>query len=253
MTKEIETGARTAVVILAAGKGTRMNSDIPKVLHPLAGRPLVSHVVHTAKRLNPERIVVVVGYKGEMVKQALAGEEAHFAEQTEQLGTAHAVMQANTALVGFAGTVVVLSGDVPLVRAETIAALIALARGEVSPVAFLSTEVENPSGYGRVLRGGNGKVAAIVEERDATPDQKLIKEINGGIYAFDSGYLFAALKKVSADNDQKEYYLTDVVKIALAEGRKVAALKLDDSRQILGVNRPEELEALNRHAVAGDR
>lgn len=234
-----------AVIILAAGKGTRMKSDLPKVLHPFAGEPLVAHVARTAREI-ADTAVAVVGYKAGMVRDALAGTGTLFAEQVEQLGTAHAVMQARAALNGFDGKVVVLSGDVPQVRAATVRRLLALAEESGAAVTLLSAECQTPTGYGRIIRDASGMVTAIVEERDANAAQKGITEINGGIYAFDASFLWRALEQIRPANAQKEYYLTDVVKIALAQGRTVAALKLPDIGEIAGVNTVDELAALNR-------
>ena len=224
-----------AVVILAAGMGKRMKSDLPKVLHKLSGRPLVRWVVEAAKELKPARIIVVTGHGGGKVMESLKDEEVSFAEQKEQLGTAHAVMQAAQQLDGF---------DVPMIKPRTLKRLANSARDKKCAAAFLSTDLEDPSGYGRVLRGQNGEVAAIIEERDATPEQKKIKEINGGVYIFDKEFLFKTLPQVAANNAQKEFYLTDIVKIALDNGQKVSALKLDDPGEIRGINSREELEKL---------
>jgi bifunctional UDP-N-acetylglucosamine pyrophosphorylase/glucosamine-1-phosphate N-acetyltransferase len=237
-------GGGIAVVILAAGKGKRMNSDLPKVLHKLGGQPLIGHVVATAKKLSPKKIVVVVGHGSEKVKAALKVEKILFAEQIEQHGTAHAVSCAKKLLDGFLGKIIVLSGDVPLIDAATLLALIKLQDDNGAGAALLTADAENPDGYGRIIRSADGGVTAIVEERDATPAQKSVREINAGIYVFDSEFLFGALEKITPDNDQKEYYLTDVVRIALADGVKVSALKTSDFSRIMGVNRPEELAAL---------
>ena len=233
-----------AVVILAAGMGKRMKSDLPKVLHKLKGRPLVRWVVEAAKELKPARIVVITGHGGQKVMESLKGEELSFAEQKEQLGTAHAVMQASKRLDGFEGGVMVLSGDVPMIKSRTLERLANAARDKKCAAAFLSTDLEDPSGYGRVMRGQNGEISAIIEERDATPEQKKTKEINGGVYIFDKKFLFETLPQVAAENAQKEYYLTDIVKIALDNGQKVSALKLDDPSEITGINSREELEKL---------
>jgi UDP-N-acetylglucosamine diphosphorylase/glucosamine-1-phosphate N-acetyltransferase len=255
---------RMAVVILAAGKGTRMRSDLPKVLHLLDGKPLVEHVVETAEKLSPEKIVVVVGYKAEMVKTALkstplnsgleAGAKARaknisFVEQKEQLGTAHAVLCSKSELEKFDGVVIVLSGDVPLIDKETILELIRLRNKTASPVALLTADAPDPAGYGRIIRGNGGEIAAIVEEGDATQEQKAICEINAGVYVFDAAFLFNAIWRITPDNTQKEFYLTDVVRIALASGEKVSALKTANIDRVRGVNRPEELEALNNRAA----
>ncbi len=241
-----------AVIILAAGKGTRMKSDLPKVLHPFAGEPLVAHVARAAHEI-AGTVVAVVGYKAEMVQEALAGTGTLFAGQREQLGTAHAVMQARPALNGFNGTVVVLSGDVPRIQPGTVRRLLALAAESGAAVTLLSAECGHPAGYGRVIRDAGGAVNAIVEERDASPAQKAVTEINGGIYVFDASFLWGALEQIRPANDQKEYYLTDVVKIALAGGKTVAALKLPDIGEITGVNTVDELAAINRAHANGGR
>ncbi|MFQ5431417.1 MAG: sugar phosphate nucleotidyltransferase [Nitrospinota bacterium] len=233
-----------AVVILAAGMGKRMKSDMPKVLHKLSGRPLVRWVVEAAKELKPARIIVITGHGGQKVMESLKNEVVAFAEQKEQLGTAHAVLQASKQLDGFDGGVMVLSGDVPMIKPRTLERLANSPLDKECVAAFLTTDLENPSGYGRVTRGKNGDVTAIIEERDATPDQKEIHEINGGVYFFDKKFLFETLPQVAANNAQKEYYLTDIVKIALNNGQKVLALKLDDPGEISGINSREELERL---------
>ncbi|MBI3795072.1 MAG: NTP transferase domain-containing protein [Nitrospinae bacterium] len=239
-----------AVVILAAGKGTRMKSDLPKVLHKLAGRPLVSHVVETAEKLSPDKIIVVVGYKGDLVRESLAGKAVLFAEQAEQLGTAHAVASARKLLEGFKGAVIVLSGDVPLIDAGTLRELVELRERTGAGVALLSAEVDNPTGYGRIIRV-DGRVTAIVEEYDADAAQKRVKEMNAGVYVFDADFLFVALEKIRPDNAQKEYYLPDVARIALESGVGVSAFKTEDYIKVTGVNRPEELETLNRTLSTG--
>ncbi|MBI3580874.1 MAG: NTP transferase domain-containing protein [Nitrospinae bacterium] len=233
-----------AVVILAAGRGKRMKSDLPKVLHPLGGRTLVERVVDVAREISPDKIVVVVGHKGGMVREALGGASVIFAEQEEQWGTAHAVSTALESLRGFAGKIVVLSGDVPLMDSSTLRALVKLRDDEGSGVALVTADAENPFGYGRIIRSPDGRVEAVVEERDATEAQKAVREINAGTYVFESGFLRRALAQIKPDNDQEEYYLTDVVKIALAEWVRVSALKAPDFSRVMGVNRPEELEAL---------
>ncbi|MEE8484481.1 MAG: sugar phosphate nucleotidyltransferase [Nitrospinota bacterium] len=238
-----------AVVILAAGKGKRMKSDRPKVLQLLEGKPLVKYVIDTANLCEPSRIVVIVGFGGDDVKKALSEENVSFAVQEEQLGTAHAVMRAEQKLESFEGDVMILSGDVPMVRAETLRNLMKLARETKSRMVFLSMEVEDPSGYGRVIRSQSGNVAKIVEERDALPEQKAVKEINGGIYLFDKKLLFELLPAIRSENEQKEYYLTDAVKMAIEKGEDVRALKLSDPLELRGVNRPEELEELRLAAA----
>lgn len=239
----------TAAVILAAGKGTRMKSNLPKVLHHLGGEPLVARVARTALRA-AGRVVVVVGYRADDVRRALDGSGVQFAEQREQLGTAHAVMRAEAALKDFSGAVLILSGDVPLISAASIDRLLAEVRGG-AVAALLTAETPNPSGYGRIVRDADGGVAGIVEEKDATADQRRITEINGGVYAFESRSLWESLHRVSPENAQGEYYLPDAVNLLVAAGRRVAAVKLDALREIAGVNTVEELERLNAEFSAG--
>ncbi|GMT42484.1 MAG: UDP-N-acetylglucosamine pyrophosphorylase [bacterium] len=237
------------VVILAAGKGKRMKSALPKVLHTLDGRPLIRWVLDTAERLGPRRIVVVVGFGGDMVRENLKNENTNervsFAVQSEQRGTAHAVMQAVDALGSFDGNIMVLSGDVPLIKTETLRMFLDFTSEHKSSAAFLSAEVDDPAGYGRVVRGENGEVISIVEQSDADSAQKMIKEINGGVYLFDGRFLTEALKNITDGNVQNEYYLTEIIKIAYASGLAVSALKIGDADQLSGVNSTKELEQLN--------
>ncbi len=202
----------------------------------------MSWVVESVVPLNPERTVVVTGHGGEEVRQALRGENALFATQEEQLGTAHAVMRAESALADFSGDVMVLSGDVPFIRPETLERLLAFHRERGNSVSLLSVEFENPNGYGRIIRNENGAVTGIVEEKDADGEQKKIREINGGVYVFDSDFLFGALRGVSRDNEQGEYYLTDVVGAAVESGLPVGAIKLEDAGELYGINTPEDLK-----------
>lgn len=222
-----------------------MKSDLPKVMHALGGRPLIRRVLETAKKLAPERIVVVVGFGGDMVRENLQHENITFAVQAKQLGTAHALQQASDMLGSFDGYVMVLNGDVPLIKAETLKKFLDFTRGRKSKATFLSTELDDPKGYGRVIRGANGASLSIIEEKDASSDQKKIREVNGGVYLFDSEFLLEALPRISNDNGQNEYYLTDIINIACNDGLDVAAFKLDDADQLRGVNSPEDLEGLN--------
>lgn len=222
-----------------------MKSGLPKVMHTLGGRPLIRWVLETAKNLAPIKIVVVVGFGGNLVRENLCDENITFAVQANQLGTAHALLQASHTLGSFDGYVMVLNGDVPLIEAETLQKFLDFTHERKSKATFLSTELDDPQGYGRVIRGANGTTLSIVEERDATPEQKKIREVNGGVYLFDAEFLFEALPRISNDNDQKEYYLTDMITLARNDGLGVAAFKLDDANQLLGVNCPEELERLN--------
>ncbi len=232
---------KTAVVILAAGKGTRMKSPLPKVLHKLGGIPLIAHVVARAKALNPDKIAVIVGYRSELVREAIAGSDIDFVFQGEQLGTGHAVAQTENILKGKFEQVLILSGDVPNIRVQTLKGLIEQHQKSRSAISFISTDLANPAGYGRVVRDSEGKVLAIVEEKDAPPEIKKIREINSGIYSFQSDILFEALKHIDRKNEQGEYYLTDTVGWAIARKLPVGAVKIVDSSEISGINTKEDL------------
>ena len=245
------------ILILAAGLGSRMKSRVAKVLHKLQGRSLVAHVCRTAALLEPRRTYVVVGHQAEGVRtavdQELGHEQASFVNQTEQRGTGDAVMAARNALAGANSTVLILSGDVPLVRAETLRALIAKHLDEKASCTVLSVRLENPTGYGRVVRDEAGKFLKIIEQKDATEDERQIREINAGIYCFDSEKLFRALERVRPTNSQGEYYLTDVPGILRDDGEQVTVYQHADAREVSGVNTRAELaefeNLLRRSAV----
>lgn len=230
------------VVILAAGQGKRMRSALPKVLHPLAGRPLLRHVVDTATALNPDSVHVVHGHGGECVREALADAGVRWVEQAEQLGTGHAVQQAMPA-VPDNGVVLVLYADVPLVRAETMAALVSAV--DDGP-AVLTVELEDPSGYGRVVRDVDGSVERIVEHKDATPGELELHETNTGLMAAPAGELRKWLDRCDNANAQGEYYLTDCVALARADGRRVNAARAADPGEVAGVNDRLQLQAAER-------
>lgn len=230
------------ILILAAGLGKRMRSDLPKVLHPLAGRPLLAHVVDTARELSPRRIVVVHGHDAAQVKEAFPQEDLEWVLQAEQLGTAHAVMQAMPRISPDA-KVLLLYGDVPLVRAATLRRLLDAAD---DGLALLTAEREDPAAYGRVVRDAAGRVKRVVELRDASPVEREIREINAGFYALSAKRLSAWLKRIDNRNAQKEYYLTDLVALAVSEGVPVAAVKVEDAWEAAGVNSKAELAALER-------
>jgi len=229
------------IVILAAGKGTRMKSERPKVLHEIGGRPLIGHVLRTAAALGPTTTTIVIGHQGELLKSHLAAQTGlSFATQEPQIGTGHALLQTEPLLENAQGTLVMLSGDVPQLRPATLERLVRHHQDEGAAATVLTATVDQPDGYGRVLRDEMG-ISAIVEHRDASADQRAIGEINSGIYAFDLGPLFGALKRIGSANAQREYYLPDLVKIYRAEGRRVATVRLDDAREILGINSRREL------------
>lgn len=230
------------VVILAAGRGKRMHSAMPKVLHAIAGRPLLAHVIAAAKALRPEKIHVVHGHGGAAVKAAFPDQPLEWVEQAQQLGTGHALMQA-LPRVPRAATVLVLNGDVPLVRPETLRKL---ARSPGKGLAIATSDLSDPTGYGRVVRDVRGKVERIVEHRDATRAELAIREWYAGFLAGNASRLAGWLAKVANRNAQKEYYLTDVIGIAASAGAPVAAVKASDPHEVAGVNSREELAILER-------
>jgi bifunctional UDP-N-acetylglucosamine pyrophosphorylase/glucosamine-1-phosphate N-acetyltransferase len=230
------------VVVLAAGKGTRMKSALPKVLHRAGELPLIEHVFRTADALSPQTVTVIVGHQAEAVRDALRIRLGlGFALQEPQLGTGHALLQAEPSLRGRTGTVVLLSGDVPLLRAATLRRLLEVHDAGRAAATVVTAVVSDPHGYGRIVRDRNGRIEAIVEHKDATPEQRQIAEINSGIYAFDVGPLFEALRQIGAANAQGEYYLPDLISIYRSRGLTVETIVADDPREILGVNSRREL------------
>ena len=230
------------VIILAAGHGSRMQSSIPKVLHTLAGRPLVAHVLQTARRLNADRIHVVVGYGAEAVQSAVAAADVQCHLQAEQLGTGHAVKQAISGCEP-TSTVLALFGDVPLITEKALRAVLAKAE---TGVAMLSATLPNPAGYGRVVRSADGEFVAVVEEKDATPEQRALQEINTGVLAAKADQLAGWLDRVGNQNAQAEYYLPDVLGLASEDGMRVEIVCSDDDLDTQGVNTPQQLEQLER-------
>ena len=223
-------------LILAAGEGTRMKSDKPKVAHEILGTPMVRWVIDAAREAGCERVIAVTGHHAEVV-EALLDERAECVRQDQQLGTGHAVMCAREALRDFRGSLVVLSGDTPLLSAETISGLIAMRETSGAALTLLTTRLSDPTGYGRIVRDLHyGNVARIVEEKDCTPEERAITEVNTGTYCFDAAVLFAHLDRLSTENAQGEYYLTDMVAVFNAEGLAVSAMETDDPLETLGVN-----------------
>ena len=233
------------VVILAAGQGTRMKSALPKVLHPLAGKPLLQHVVDAAHALAPQQLHIVVGHGAERVKADIAVSNARWVLQAEQLGTGHAVQQAAPALDP-AGTTLILYGDVPLIGQQSLRHLLdSAARGDLG---LLTVTLENPSGYGRVIRGASGLVQAIVEHKDASIDERAIREVNTGIMAVPTKQLRGWLARLQNNNAQREYYLTDIIAMATADGVRVDAIAASSEAEVAGVNDRVQLAALERTA-----
>ena len=234
-----------AAVILAAGKGTRMKSNKSKLVHKIYGKELVKRVVETAKKAEIEDVIAVVGYKKEQVQEVL-GDTVKYAIQEEMLGTGHAVLQAENYLKNKNGKVVVLNGDAPIIRPETIKNLIQKSIDNKEYATLVTAIYDNPTGYGRIIRDIGGSVQEIVEEKDASEEQKQIQEINAGIYCFDIQELLKALKELKPDNAQGELYLTDIVKIMNKKGLKTGAITVKDNTEILGVNDRIQLEMLTK-------
>ncbi|MBN9656224.1 bifunctional UDP-N-acetylglucosamine diphosphorylase/glucosamine-1-phosphate N-acetyltransferase GlmU [Halobacillus sp. GSS1] len=222
-------------VVLAAGQGTRMKSKLYKVLHPVCGKPMVQHVVDQLNTLDLQELITVVGFGAEKVQEQL-GEDSHYVIQEEQLGTGHAVLQADDILADKEGTTVVVCGDTPLLTGETLQKLLDHHDAEGAKATVLTAHAEDPHGYGRVIRGGNGQVERIVEQKDASDEEQAIQEINTGTYCFDNAMLFDALKNVSNDNVQGEYYLPDVVEILKGQGETISAYQTPEFSESLGVN-----------------
>jgi bifunctional UDP-N-acetylglucosamine pyrophosphorylase/glucosamine-1-phosphate N-acetyltransferase len=235
------------VVILAAGKGTRMKSARPKVVHDLAGRPLIEHVLRVVDELRPQTTVIVVGHGGDEVRKVLANRPSlQFVVQSPQLGTGHALLQAESALRGKKGTVLLLYADVPLLQAGTLSQLLETHRNAKAAATILSAELDDPYGYGRIVRDDRGRIARIVEERDASASERAIREINSGIYAFRLEGLFEALSRLATDNSQGEYYLTDLVADYRKHGLRVETLLVPNADQLRGVNSRIDLADLSR-------
>ncbi len=226
-----------STIILAAGKGTRMKSDLVKVLHPLLGVPMLSYPIDLSLNgINSGKTIVVVGYQGEKIRAHFTDEQLTFVDQGDPIGTGHAVLCTEHHLKGFKGRVLILCGDVPLLKRDTVRRFIDAHKGNGSAITVMTAILENPAGYGRIVRIDGGVVRRIVEERDASPPEMAIKEVNAGIYCVDSPFLFEALRQVSADNAQGEYYLTDIVAIANQQGKRAYGFAVEDPTEVMGIN-----------------
>ncbi len=236
-------------LILAAGKGTRMKSDKAKVLHMLNGKPLLYYSLAAAKSAGAEKIVAVIGHQADKVREEFSESGCIFVEQKPQLGTGHAVLQAKDVLADYNGLTVILCGDVPLLRASTIKSLVDNHLTAKAIVSVLTTIPPPPHAYGRIVKDDKGNVLKIVEHKDATEDEKKIGEINTGIYCVDTKFLFYALGKITNDNQQHEYYLTDIVEIACLDGQKVKSFIASDYIEVMGINTLEELARAEKHLL----
>ncbi|MEO0949610.1 MAG: bifunctional UDP-N-acetylglucosamine diphosphorylase/glucosamine-1-phosphate N-acetyltransferase GlmU, partial [Cyanobacteria bacterium J06641_5] len=231
-----------AIAVLAAGRGTRMKSSLPKVLHPVGGKPMVERVLESCHLIAPEQEIVIVGYASDRIRSALSARSGvEFAEQTEQLGTGHAVQQVLPLLQGYDGDLLVLNGDVPLLRPETLANLLKTHQDNKNAATLLTAIFANPQGYGRVFCDDRNRVDCIIEDRDCTPEQQQNQRINAGVYCFNWPALAEILPNLSNDNDQQEYYITDV----FAQLAPVMAMDVEDIREINGINNREQLAAAN--------
>lgn len=232
-----------AAVILAAGRSKRMNSDLVKVLHPVCERPMVEWVVDACRAAGCTRIILVVGFQGDKVRATFAGQmDVEFVEQREPLGTGHAVMQAEQILTGFDGDLFVLAGDGPLIRAQTLTRLVQTHRRSRAAATLATARIGDPAGYGRIVRDANGRFERIVEEKDATPAERRINEINPSYYCFDARRLFASLHRLTNSNANGEYYLTDVCAILRGDGLQVEVIDAVGADEVHSINTAEQLE-----------
>lgn len=230
-----------SAIILAAGKGTRMQSDKAKVLHLLLGEPLLAYSLKLAASLGSEKVVVVVGHQADAVRQAFTDAECVFVEQRPQLGTGHAVLQARDHFIGYEGMILILCGDVPCLGVSTVRSLIDVHCRERATVTVMTTVLEDPGSYGRVITGSDGDVLKIVEARDATDQERSVREINTGIYCVDGPFLFEAVSQIRNKNSQHEYYLTDIIEIARSLGKRIRSFIAADSLEVMGINTQGDL------------
>lgn len=238
---------KIAVIILAAGKGSRMKSDLAKVLHKVAGESMVNHVIEAAKQTASGHIHVVVGHQAEKVRKAIQEKHhVHFAFQKELLGTGDAVKAALPGVDGCVQHVLVLCGDVPLIRKQTIADLVSLHQNQKADLTVLAAKVGDPTGYGRVIQDKEGRLIAIREEADASDLEKGIDIVNSGIFCFEKQFLKSGLSRIKNNNSQGEYYLTDLVEVAVLNGAKTCVKIIDDAEQVMGVNTIEQLNRINK-------
>lgn len=232
-------------IVLAAGKGTRMKSELPKVIHPVFFAPMICHVLDSIQKIKPDEIVVITGHQAERVEEVLTDFPVRFARQDKQLGTGHAVLMAQESLKDKTGTALILCGDTPLIKSSTLQAMITAHHAQQSTLSVMTTIVDDPTNYGRIVTNEQNSIERIVEEKDASPSERQIKEVNAGIYCVDLSFLFSALRQVGTNNNQGEVYLTDIVGIARKEGHAVGHFVCADPLEITGVNSRVELARAN--------
>ena len=236
----------TNVLIMAAGKGTRLKSSLPKVLHLLAGQSLIEHVLNTVEALNPHQTLVIVGHQAELVRSKLGHFPVHFAEQVPQLGTGHAVQIAREWWSGKSGNLLILSGDAPLISLETLQKMIQAHNRTGASLTLLSARLSDPFGYGRVIRAADGQVRHVVEQKDASPSEQEVNEVNTGFYCFRISALSGVIDQLTPNNRQNEYYLTDCVGLLSRQGKPVEAVICEDSSEVMGINSRVELARMEK-------